>query len=72
MFALDDEQGVPTNVTGCSVFESTLAMQLVEELMLKANLAVAERIRGAWGGEGAFLRRHSAPIERRYCQSKFG
>lgn len=62
-FTLDDERA---NVTGSSVYESTPAMQLVEELMLKANIAVAERIRSAWGGEGAFLRRHDAPIERRY------
>jgi protein SSD1 len=62
-FTLDDERA---NVTGCSVYESTPAMQLIEELMLKANIAVAERIRNAWGGEGAFLRRHDSPIERRY------
>jgi len=45
-------------------------MQLVEELMLKANFAVAERIRSAWSGEGAFLRRHDAPVERRYDLTK--
>jgi hypothetical protein len=46
-------------------------MQLIEELMLKANFAVAERIRGAWGGEGAFLRRHDVPLERRYTCCDF-
>lgn len=65
VFFLDDEQGASPSVTGYNIFESTPAMQLIEELMLKANLAVAERIRGAWGGEGAFLRRHDAPLERR-------
>ena len=69
MFSLDDEQGANPTVTGCNVFESTPAMQLIEELMLKTNLAVAERIRSAWGGEGAFLRRHDAPLERRYYLS---
>ena len=62
-FTLDDERA---NVTECSVQESTPAMQLIEEFILKANIAVAERIRSAWGGEGAFLRRHDVPIERRY------
>jgi protein SSD1 len=66
VFSLDDEQNASPNVTGCNVFESTPAMQLIEELMLKANFAVAERIRGAWGGEGAFLRRHDVPLERRF------
>ena len=65
-FSFDDEQGAGHNVNGCSVFESTPAMQLIEELTLKANIAVAERIRSAWGGEGAFLRRHDAPLDRRY------
>jgi protein SSD1 len=69
VFSLDDEQNASLNVTGCGLFESTPAMQLVEELMLKANMAVAERIRSAWGGEGAFLRRHDAPLERRYTVS---
>jgi len=66
VFLLDDEQDAPPTVTGCNVFESTPAMQLIEELMLKANMVVAEKIRGAWGGEGAFLRRHDVPLERRY------
>ena len=65
VFSLDDEQGASPAVTGCNVFESTPAMQLIEELMLKTNFAVAERIRSAWSGEGAFLRRHDAPLERR-------
>jgi protein SSD1 len=65
VFSLDDEQGASPSVTGYNIFESTPAMQLIEELMLKANFAVAERIRSAWGGEGALLRRHDAPVERR-------
>lgn len=65
VFSLDDEGSGPT-VMGYNIFESTPAMQLIEELMLKTNLAVAERIRSAWGGEGAFLRRHDPPLERRY------
>ena len=65
VFSLDDEQGASPSVTGYNIFESTPAMQLIEELMLKANFAVAERIRSAWGGEGAFLRRHDTPLERR-------
>ena len=69
VFSLDDEQGASPAVTGCNVFESTPAMQLIEELMLKANFAVAERIRSAWSGEGAFLRRHDAPVERRYVRT---
>jgi protein SSD1 len=67
VFSLDDEQNASPSVTGCNVFEQTPAMQLIEELMLKANFAVAERIRDAWGGEGAFLRRHDVPLERRYA-----
>jgi protein SSD1 len=65
VFSMDDEQGASPSLTGYNIFESTPAMQLIEELMLKANGAVAERIRGAWGGEGAFLRRHDVPLERR-------
>ena len=69
VFSLDDGQSASPNVSGYSLFESTPAIQLVEELMLKANMAVAERIRSAWGGEGAFLRRHDIPLERRYAVS---
>jgi protein SSD1 len=69
VFTLDNENRPSPNVTECSVFESTPAMQLVEELMLKANIAVAERIRSAWGGDGAFLRNHDSPVERRYSSS---
>jgi protein SSD1 len=65
VFSLDDEQGASPTINGYNIFDSTPAMQLIEELMLKANFAVAERIRSAWGGEGAFLRRHDAPVERR-------
>lgn len=67
VFSLDDEQGAspsPT-ISGYNIFQSTPAMQLIEELMLKANFAVAEKIRNAWGGEGAFLRHHDPPIGRR-------
>jgi protein SSD1 len=65
-FSLDDEPGASPVVATCNIFESTPAMQLIEELMLMANLSVAERVRSTWGGEGAFLRRHDAPLERRY------
>jgi protein SSD1 len=67
VFSLDDEQGASPSPTinGYNIFQSTPAMQLIEELMLKANFAVAEKIRNAWGGEGAFLRHHDPPIGRR-------
>jgi protein SSD1 len=64
-FTIDSEDIKNPIVTTCTIKDTTPATQLIEELMLKANAAVAERIRGAWGGEGAFLRRHEAPIERR-------
>jgi protein SSD1 len=64
-FTIDGEDVKNPIVTSCGLKESTPATQLIEELMLKANSAVAERVRGAWGGEGAFLRRHEAPIGRR-------
>jgi protein SSD1 len=68
---LDDEEGASPSIGGYNIFESTPAMQLIEELMLKTNMAVAERIRGAWSGEGAFLRRHDAPLERRFALLEF-
>ena len=64
-FAIDSEDPKNPIVMSCSIKETTPATQLIEELMLKANSAVAEKIRKAWNGEGAFLRRHEAPIDRR-------
>ena len=71
IFSLDDEEGASPSIGGYNIFESTPAMQLIEELMLKTNMAVSERIRGAWSGEGAFLRRHDAPLERRFILLDF-
>ncbi|BFZ65444.1 Translational repressor [Saitoella coloradoensis] len=57
---LDDED-LPQ---GTNLFESTAAAWLVEELMMKAEIAVAEKINEKFS-EGALLRRHPRPQERR-------
>ncbi len=43
------------------------ANQLVEELMLKANMAVAALLADAWPG-AALLRRHPPPLERKMAE----
>lgn len=59
-FTLDDN-GSPVD---CKQSESNEAKELVEELMLLANIAVAQRI-AVHLPEQALLRRHDTPIERR-------
>ena len=53
--------GIPHD---CSVYERKESHSLIEEFMLLANTAVAQRIAVAMP-EQAFLRRHEPPIERR-------
>lgn len=56
-----DENGLPTD---CLQYQRADAHKLIEELMLAANVAVAQHI-GVHLSEQALLRRHDMPIERR-------
>ncbi|KAF9247096.1 SSD1 protein [Melanogaster broomeanus] len=56
-----DENGLPTN---CEQYDHTEANEVVEELMILTNVAIAQRI-AVHLPEQALLRRHDTPIERR-------
>lgn len=56
-----DENGLPTD---CLQYQRADSHKLIEELMLAANVAVAQHI-GVNLSEQALLRRHDMPIERR-------